>query len=85
MLTEFYQKKKKISKKACVGYKNLSKEEKEKKRQYGCEPYKNLLEDEKTKVSYCLRQVASGYSISLYFCSIKFPSYAIQCIIWLDY
>ena len=42
--------KKDYKKKACERYKNLSKEEKEKKRQYGCERYKNLSEDEKQKL-----------------------------------
>ena len=34
---------------------------------------------------YCLRQVAPGYSIFSYFCSFKFPSFGIQCTMWLDY
>ena len=41
---------KKSYKKTCGRYKNLSKEEKQKKQQNGCELYKNLLEDKKNEL-----------------------------------
>ena len=49
--TKYYEEnKKRLSKKACERYQNLSKEEKEKKQQYGCERHRNLIEDEKNKL-----------------------------------
>ena len=56
----------KTIKKARKKYRNISKEEKEKKRQYGPECYKNLAEDEKEKLAeyrkkyYRMRKNASS-------------------------
>ena len=48
---KYYQEnKKRLQKKVCERYQNLSKEKKEKKRQHGCEHNKNLSEDEKQKL-----------------------------------
>ena len=48
---KYYQEnKKRLQKKICERYQNLSKEETEKKWQYGREHYKNLSEDEKNKL-----------------------------------
>ena len=69
MLTGYYQKKRKASKKTRERYQNLSEENENKKHQYACERYRNLPEDEKqrlveyiknflnTKNKDCLHQV----------------------------
>ena len=48
---KYYQNNKdRLQKKSLERYRNLSKEEKEKKLKYGCERYKSLPEDEKQKL-----------------------------------
>ena len=49
MLTEYYKKQRKVSKKARERYQNPSEEEKNKKHQYAFEQYRNLSEEETTK------------------------------------
>ena len=62
---KYYQENKEILKKAREIYKNISKEEQDKKQQYGCERYKNLSKDEKQKLVEYRRKCYSAMENAL--------------------